>query len=128
MESFQSRQRLRKRIDFDRVFRRGVRLDGRLFMLVAAANGLTQDRLGLAVNRRVGGAVVRNRLRRLLRESFRRLEPMSRSCADLVIVGKPELAAASLQEIDRELRDRLRRLDETARVGRIRPPSPTRGV
>ena len=126
MERFRSRQRLRRRIDFDRVFQRGARLDGRLFLLVAAANDLLRDRLGLAVNRRVGGAVVRNRVRRLLRESFRRLSSTRGGGADFVIVGKPELAEANFRDVERELRARMRRLDEKARVGCARPASHAR--
>jgi len=69
---FRPRQRLRTGADFDAVFKRGARLDGRLFLLVAAPNGRAFDRLGLAVSRRIGGAVERNRARRLLREMMRR--------------------------------------------------------
>src|SRR5512147_2377555 len=103
MARFRPRQRLRTAAEFDRVFRRGVRLDGALFVLVAAPNDSYQDRLGLAVSRRVGGAVIRNRVRRLLRESFRRLERGARPSADLVILGKPELAGRGLAEVSREL-------------------------
>jgi ribonuclease P protein component len=107
---FRPRQRLRTRAEFDRVFRRGVRLDGRWFSLIAAANGGEEDRLGLAVSRRVGGAVVRNRARRLLREAFRHLARGERPAVDIVVLAKPELASRGLVEIDGELRARLRRL------------------
>jgi ribonuclease P protein component len=107
---FRPRQRLRTRAEFDRVFRRGVRLDGRLFSLVALQSVAPQDRLGLAVGRPVGDAVRRNRARRLLRESFRRLAPVERPPLDLVLIGKPALGAASQAEVDRELHERLLRL------------------
>jgi ribonuclease P protein component len=103
------------------VFRRGVRLDGALFVLVAAPNEGECDRLGLAVSRRVGGAVARNRVRRLLRESFRKLERGARPSADLVILGKPELASSSLEEVGRELDARVRRLARAAGRGRTCP-------
>lgn len=104
------RQRLRTRAEFDRVFRRGVRLEGRLFVLIAAPNGTATDRLGLTVNRRVGGAVLRNRVRRLLRESFRRLPPDGRAGFDVVLVARSELVERTQSEVDIELRGRLRRL------------------
>jgi len=107
---FRPRQRLRTRAEFDRVFRRGVRLDGRWFALIAASNGGEEDRLGLAVSRKVGGAVVRNLARRLLREVFRRLPRGERLAVDIVVLAKPELANRGLAEIDSELRARLRRL------------------
>jgi ribonuclease P protein component len=113
---FRPSQRLRTKAQFDRVFRRGARLDGRHFTLLVAGNGGPQDRLGLAVSRRVGGAVERNRARRLLRECFRRLEPVDRPPLDMVVLAKPEIAGLSLAEVDRELRARLRRVPRSALV------------
>jgi ribonuclease P protein component len=106
---FRPRQRLRTKAEFDWVFRRGQRLDGRLFTLVVAANGAEADRLGLAVSRRVGGAVQRNRAKRLLREAFRLLSRGDRVALDLVVVAKPELASLGRSEVQRELEQRLRR-------------------
>jgi ribonuclease P protein component len=104
------RQRLRTGAEFDAVFKRGARLAGRLFLLLAAPNGRPFDRLGLAVSRRVGGAVERNRTRRLLRESFRRLEAPPGDGVDLVVVARAELAGCRQSEVDLELRERVRRL------------------
>jgi ribonuclease P protein component len=121
---FRPRQRLRTRAEFDQVFRRGVRLDGRLFSLVAAANGRDEDRLGLATSRRVGSAVRRNRARRLLRESFRRLERGARAAVDLVVLVKPELASSGLAEVQSELQQRLERLRHAPGARRARPAAP----
>ena len=104
------RRRLRSAAEFDAVFKRGVRLSGRLFLLVVAQNRGRSDRLGLAVSRKVGGAVARNRARRLLRESFRRLPKASRPGIDVVVVAHKELVACGQAEVDRELRERLRRV------------------
>ncbi len=105
---FRPRQRLRTRAEFDRVFRRGQRLDGRLFLLIAATNGQPQERLGLVVSRKVGGAVQRNRAKRLLREAFRRLTPEGRVALDVVVLAKPEIVGHRLAEVQRELEQRLR--------------------
>ena len=121
---FRPRQRLRTGREFDAAFKRGARLDGRLFLLVAAPNGRTFDRLGLAVSRRVGGAVARNRSRRLLRESFRRLERPSGPGVDLVVVARAALVGLGQAEVDRELRERVRRIKRTAAVAGTAPPSP----
>jgi ribonuclease P protein component len=104
------RRRLRSAAEFDAVFKRGVRYSGRLFLLVVAQNRDRRDRLGLAVSRRVGGAVARNRARRLLRESFRRLSPATGIGIDIVVVAHKELVACGQAEVDRELRERLRRI------------------
>ena len=111
---FRPRQRLRTGAGFDFVFKKGVRLDGPLFLLVASPNGRAFDRLGLAVSRRVGGAVERNRARRLLREGFRRLERAGSPGVDLVVVARAPLARRAQAEVDRELRERLQRIRRRA--------------
>jgi ribonuclease P protein component len=111
---FRPRQRLRTAADFDAVFKRGARLDGRLFLLLAAPNGRAFDRLGLAVSRRIGGAVERNRARRLLREGFRRLERAGSPGLDLVVVARAPLARHGQAEVDGELRERLLRIRRRA--------------
>jgi ribonuclease P protein component len=120
-----SRQRLRTRAEFDRAFRRGVRLEGRLFVLIAVPNGTAVNRLGLAVNRRVGGAVVRNRVKRRLRESFRRRGAPGPVGFDLVLVARAEMARSTQSEVDIELRERLHKLERSARrAGSSAAPSP----
>ena len=120
---FRPRQRLRTGADFDAVFKRGARLDGRLFLLVAAPNGRSFDRLGLAVSRRVGGAVERNRARRLLREGFRRLERAGSPSFDLVVVARAPLARHGQAEVARELRERLLRIRRrSVAAGEAAPP------
>ena len=118
------RQRLRTGAEFDTVFKRGARLDGRLFLLVAAPNGRTFDRLGLAVSRRVGGAVGRNRARRLLREGFRRVDRPPGPGFDLVVVARAPLANRGQAEVDREIRERVRRLLRPSGVGGAASPPP----
>jgi len=116
---FRQRQRLRTRAEFDRVFRGGMRLDGALFALLAAPNGSEVDRLGLVVSRRVGNAVVRNRARRLLRDSFRRLQRGAPGL-DIVILVKAALPARRQAAVDHELHERLAELLRSPRSRRPR--------
>jgi len=119
------RERLTSPSAFRSVFRKGVRLDGRLFLLIALANDRGHDRLGVAVGKRVGGAVVRNRAKRRLREAFRGRPRRSGPEWDIVFVAKPDIAAATQEELEREFGQRLRRLvGRYAEGGRTRPSSP----
>jgi ribonuclease P protein component len=102
--------------------RTGLRLEGPLFSLLATWNDQGHDRFGLAASRRVGGAVLRNRAKRLLRESFRRHRAETERGRDLVLLAKRELGACSQEEVDREYRERLGRL--AARMWRRRAASP----
>jgi len=87
-------------------------------VVLARPNDLGKDRLGLAVSRKVGGAVVRNRARRLLRESFHRTAVDTAGGYDIVVLAKREIIGRTQAEVDREFEDRIRRL----RRGRARPP------
>jgi ribonuclease P protein component len=118
---FRPRERLRTGAAFDRVFKRGARHPGRLFLLVAAPNGFAYDRLGLAVSRRVGGAVERNRARRLLRETFGWVGGRAGPGADLVVVAQAEIVGRGQAEVDREFRERIRRVRRAAFVAGTGP-------
>jgi ribonuclease P protein component len=115
--------RLRNGAAFRRVFEKGVRLSGPLFVVVALENAHGHDRLGLTVSRRVGGAVSRNRVRRLLREGFRRRRSRpGRPGLDLVVLAARALTEQGQGEVDREFAERLRRIERKIEERR-RPPS-----
>ncbi len=96
-----ARLRLRRKSDFDAAYARGRRLTDGFFTVIATANELGAPRLGLAVAvRTAGGAVARNRLRRIIRESFR-LHQRSLPALDLVVGVRPrarEVPARALHE------------------------------
>ena len=62
---------LKKRQDFKRVYSQGKYAADTFFVVYALANGLHKNRLGLTVSKKVGCAVVRNRVKRWARESYR---------------------------------------------------------
>lgn len=68
---FPRRLRLRRRSAFERIFREGQRVTDRRLEVWAVPNGLEHSRFGLVVGRKHGGAVRRNRIKRVLREAFR---------------------------------------------------------
>ena len=80
--------RLRSKLQFDAVYAGGRRIDDRFFALRVKANGLTHPRVGLAVAvKTAGNAVKRNRLRRLIKESFR-LAQHELPAVDVVVAAK----------------------------------------
>jgi len=97
--------RLRRRRDFDAVFRRGRSWHNELLVLRALPNTLEHNRYGFVTPKRLGGAVVRNLLRRRLRESLRVL-PTS-SGWDVVVSPKAPAAAANFQQLNRAVVDLL---------------------
>jgi ribonuclease P protein component len=87
--------RLRRKSDFDAAYARGRRLGDGFFTVIALRNDLGAPRLGLAVAvRAAGGAVPRNRLRRIIRESFR-LHQSLLPALDLVVSTRPPARAAA---------------------------------
>jgi ribonuclease P protein component len=99
------RGRLSRSAEFERVYRQGRSFANRHLVLYSFPNqAIEQPRLGLSVSRKVGGAVDRNRVKRLLREAFAKVRDDLSQGQDLVVVARPEA---------RELADRegLRGID-----------------
>lgn len=93
-ESFPRRRRIVRSSDFRSLYNAGRRLDAGKFVLFGRPNNLGYHRLGLTVSRKVGGAVVRNRVKRLFREIFRRSSAGLPCHFDLVVNAKRECATA----------------------------------
>jgi ribonuclease P protein component len=90
----QRRNRLSRSRDFDAVYRRGKSVSSRYLVLhwFPREDAEEEPRLGLAVPRSVGSAVVRNRVKRLLREAWRELLPTVPAGHDYVLAARPGLA------------------------------------
>ncbi len=109
------RGRLSRSADFDRVYREGRSRANRYLVLhyFPRADGATtspEPRLGLAVGRKVGGAVERNRVKRLLREAFGAVAPALPAGHDYVLVARPEAGALAREEGERGIERVLREL------------------
>ena len=85
------RGRLTRSADFERVYRQGRSHGNRYFVLYAfPRSGEGEARLGVSVSRKVGGAVDRNLVKRLLREAFAASEHALPDGVDVVVVARPD--------------------------------------
>lgn len=98
------------------MYEHGVRLHGRYSTLFLLPNGLPSGRLGIAATKKLGGAVQRNRAKRLIREIFRRnkLAPGF----DVVVVPRRDLLDASLTALESEYCSIVKRGIRAARRAR----------
>jgi ribonuclease P protein component len=117
-----SRARITRSGDFDAVYQRGRSAAGRHLVLYAFtrpdATAGAAPRLGLSVSRKVGGAVERNRVKRVLRERFAELAPSLPPGTDFVAIARPGLAAYLEERGSAAVGERLAEL-----VGRLAPRS-----
>ena len=113
MTRFRRHEHIRRREDFQRVYERGIKVHGRLAVMFVLETRLPVGRLGIAATRRFGGAVQRNRAKRLIREVFRRHKITPGF--DLVVIPKRELLDASLTALESEYRTNVERTVQRAR-------------
>lgn len=107
-------RRLRRRAEFQRVFNTGRRAHGRLLTIIGAPDGGPTARLGIVASRKLGGAVVRNRAKRLIREVFR-TEIASGCALDLVVIPKAPLLTASFASLEQDFRSTVKRCEGTSK-------------
>jgi ribonuclease P protein component len=89
------RSRLSRSTDFQRVYRQGSSTASRFLVLYffkrSAEASASAPRLGLSVSKKLGGAVVRNRVKRLLREAFTACQEQLTQDYDVVFIARPQL-------------------------------------
>ncbi len=110
--------RLRRRPEFERVYTEGRRVHGRFMTVIVLRTASEAARFGVAASKKIGNAVVRNRVKRVARELFRLNDP---SCGmDVVLVPKALMARAPFDRLEAEFRRSV------TPNGSIQPPKPNR--
>jgi ribonuclease P protein component len=100
---FRRDEHIRRRPEFQQVYERGARVHSRFSTVFILANGTSVGRLGIAATRKLGGAVQRNRAKRLIREVFRRNKIAPGF--DVVVIPKRDLLDASLITLEADYRN-----------------------
>lgn len=102
-------RRIRRRGEFQRVFDAGRRAHGRYLTIIAAPSSGPDSRIGIVASKKLGGAVVRNRAKRLIREVFR-TQSGPETASDLVVIPKASALQVEAAEVVSDYRTTLRRL------------------
>jgi len=117
-------EHVRKRADFELIYKTGFKRSGRLMTMFTREREAGPARLGIAATRKMGAAVERNRAKRLVRELFRHNKPVV--AVDVVVVPRREILAAPYDRIEAEFRSLLSRNPSTHSRSAVRNESSLR--
>ena len=98
-----SMESLRKNQEFIRCYKAGKPFHSRLLTIYVLENGKDSNRIGISVSKKVGGSVVRHRVKRLVKESYRLHEDRFNSGLDLAVVARRQAAESDYHEIESAL-------------------------
>ena len=94
---------LKKNQDFQKVYRKGTSQANRYLVMYVLKNGHMENRLGISVSKKVGNSIVRHRLTRLIRESYRLQEDMFSSGRDIVVIARGAAKGKNYRDIESAL-------------------------
>ncbi len=94
---------LKKNHQFQSVYKSGKSYANKYLVMYVTENGIGRNRIGISVSKKVGNSVVRHRITRLVRESYRLQEAMFNSGLDIVIVARKNAASVGYAEIESAL-------------------------
>ena len=94
-----SYETLKKNIEFQEVYKRGKSYANKYLVMYVLENGTSQNRLGISVSKKVGNSIVRHRLTRLIRESYRLQEERFRCGLDIIVIARIGAKGKGYKEI-----------------------------
>ena len=101
-------ERLLRRSDFDKVLSLGQRRRvNRSFILYTLPNGLDRKRLGIIASKKIGNAVIRNRVKRKIREVYRRHKCQIKPAMDIVVISGKDLLSLPNSIFEKKLIENL---------------------
>lgn len=105
--SFSRDCRIHKHTTYQLIFKKGRRIALPHFIIYYLQNEISHSRLGCTVSRKVGNAVIRNRCKRQLKETFRSLRPYLKDHLDISIVARPKAASLTTLQLRNEITEGL---------------------
>ena len=94
---------LKKNEDFRTVYEKGRSVANRCYVMYVSENGTEKNRLGISVSKKTGNSVVRHRMKRLIKESYRRNEAVFNSGLDIVVIVKRNAVGIGYKEAESAL-------------------------
>ncbi len=110
-ERFPAASRIRKREDFKLIYAKGKKINSDSFTLFVLGQGIGTGRLGITITKKIGKANIRNRIKRLLREIFRKNRTGLRHL-DIVINARPSILQKEKKELQEEFLEAVSGLSE----------------
>ena len=93
-------ENLRNNLQFQNVYKNGHSKANKYLIMYILENNSDYNRLGISVSKKVGNSVVRHRVKRLIKESYRLHEKMFNSGLDIVVIARSEASLVSYKEIN----------------------------
>lgn len=90
---------LKRNRDFIRLYRRGKTTVGSVLVTYCSRNRLGKNRVGITASKKVGGAVERNRAKRLIRAAYTALEPELPQGFDIIFVARSRTTRCKMQQV-----------------------------
>jgi ribonuclease P protein component len=110
-QRFTKSQRLLKRRNYEQLRFEGRKVHSAWFLSISTVNGTERSRLGVTASRKVGNAVVRNRVKRVTREYFRQNRQYLKKCRDIHVIAKQGVAEQANQILFLSLETLFRKMD-----------------
>ena len=96
-------ERLRKNMDFKNVYKKGKSIADKYIVIYFLRNNMDITRVGFTASKKVGKSVIRNRARRLMKESFRNLSKDIKGGYDIVFIARARIKDAAYNDVEKSM-------------------------
>lgn len=100
---------LRNKKNFSTIYKKGRSFGGRYVVLFCKRNNLGYNRLGFLASKKVGNSVVRNRARRLMKESFRKIEPNIKVGFDIILIARANIKDVKCDDVYKSMNSLIKK-------------------